>query len=134
MLNSKNTKDFIDNQKLSSPGFQIFLNIAQLWKLSVNEQINLLGLNSNYKYYNWKKDPNPILPSETIIRISYILGIYKALKILLPNNSAANEWVKCPNSEPLFKGKTALRIMMSGDINDLAFIRKYLDSQRGCWV
>ena len=134
MLNTTKAKNHINNEKLSGPGFQIFLNIAQLWKLSVNEQIIILGLNSNYKYYNWKKDPNPILPRETLLRISYILGIYKALKILLPDNSAADEWVKCQNTEPLFKGKTALGIMMSGDINDLAFIRKYLDAQRGCWV
>ena len=134
MLNTKNAKNLIDSENLSGPGFQIFLNIARLWKLSVHEQITLLGLNSNYKYYSWKKDPNPSLPTDTMLRISYILGIYKALKILLPDNSAADEWVKCLNSEPLFEGKTALGKMMSGDIQDLAFIRKYLDAQRGCWA
>ena len=115
MLNSNKATNLIDVENLSGPGFQIFLNIAELWKLSVNEQLILLGLNSNYKYYNWKKNPNPILPEDTILRISYILGIYKALKILLPDNSAADGWVRCPNTEPLFEGKTALERMMSGE-------------------
>ena len=64
-------------------------------------------------------------------RISYLLGIYKALHILLPTEHAANAWLKKPNTAPLFAGQTALKKMLRGSIVDLADVRRYLDAQRG---
>ena len=81
MLNPKSSRNHIDRKRLSDAGFHTFLNIAGLWRLSVHEQITLLGLNSKSKFYNLKNDPNPILSDDTLERISYILGIYKALQI-----------------------------------------------------
>ena len=122
-----------DRERLSDAGFEAFLNIATLWKLSVKEQITLLGLNSTSKYYSWKNNPNLNLPEETLERISYILGIFKALQILLPDINASDQWVKQPNYAPLFGGKSALDRMLTGKIADIAIVRQYLDAQRGGW-
>ena len=59
------------------------------------------------------------------------MGIHKALNILLPSSRAANEWIKKPNNAPLFGGDSALNRMLSGNLADLAEIRRYLDAQRG---
>ena len=67
-------------------------------------------------------------------RVSYILGIYKALNILLPNEQAADAWVRCPNTAPLFGGKSALDRMLLGKVSDLYVVRQYLDAQRGGWA
>jgi hypothetical protein len=65
--------------------------------------------------------------------VSYVLGIYKALQILLPQQAAADAWVRRPNAAPLFGGRPALDRMLSGNVADLYVVRQYLDAQRGGW-
>ncbi len=96
--------------------------------------MTLLGVTARSTFFKWKKDPNTALPKDTLERISYILGIYKALQILLPDEKAADDWVKRPNEAPLFSGRSALDRMLSGQVADLFVVRQYLDAQRGGWA
>lgn len=64
-------------------------------------------------------------------RISYVLGIYKALQILFPDPVRADAWIKRANSAPLFAGQRALDRLLSGNVSDLFVVRQYLDAQRG---
>ena len=124
----------IDRKGLSGPALRTFLRIAALWGLSVDEQMTLLGVTARSTFFKWKKDPNAVLPKDTLERISYILGIYKALQILLPDEKAADEWVKQPNAAPPFGDRSALERMLSGQVADLFVVRQYLDAQRGGWA
>ena len=56
---------------------------------------------------------------DTLERLSYLLGIYKALQILLPDPHAADEWVRKPNTAPPFGGSSALERMSSGQVADI---------------
>ena len=123
-----------DRKRLSGPALRAFFRIAKLWNLSVEEQMTLLGLTARSTFFKWKKNQDIVLPKDTLERISYILGVYKALQILLPNEQAADEWVKRPNAAPLFAGRSALDRMLSGQVADLFVVRQYLDSQRGGWA
>lgn len=124
----------LDRRGLSGPGLRTFFRIAEQWGLSVEEQMRLLGLAARSTYFKWKKDPNVTLSRDTLERISYILGIYKALQILLPDPRAADEWVKRPNTAAPFGGRSALDRMLSGQVADLFIVRQYLDAQRGGWA
>jgi hypothetical protein len=106
--------------------------LADLWDLTPPEQLALLGT-KKATFYKWKKAAHPVLPQEKMERISYLLGIYKALQILLPIQ-AADTWVKKPNKAPLFAGRSALAYMLQGRVADLYEVRRYLDSQRGGWA
>jgi uncharacterized protein (DUF2384 family) len=119
---------------LSGPALRTFFQIADLWKLSADEQMMLLGLSTRSTFYNWKRDTDTTLPKDTLERISYIVGIYKALQILIPKEAAADEWIKRPNASPLFRGTSALSRMLSGQVADLFVVRQYLDAQRGGWA
>ena len=123
-----------DRKGLSGPALRTFLRIAESWELSVDEQMILLGVTARSTYFKWKKDPNAVLPKDTLERISYVLGVYKALQILLPDAKAADEWVRRPNDAPLFGGRPALERMLSGQVADLFVVRQYLDAQRGGWA
>ena len=103
-----------DRRGLSGPALRTFFRIAKHWSLSVEEQMTLLGLTARSTFFKWKKDPNTVLPKDTLERISYIVGVYKALQLLLPDETAADEWVKRPNTAPLFGGRSALDRMLSG--------------------
>jgi hypothetical protein len=127
------TSPKLDRRRLSAPGLKAFFRIAGLWGLSGEEQMTLLGLTSRSTFFNWRRDPPVSLSKDTLERISYVLGIYKALRILLPDDKAADAWVRQPNTATLFGGRSALERMLSGQVADLFVVRQYLDAQRGGW-
>lgn len=108
-----------------------YFRIAEAWKLSPRESMTLLGLRSRSTYHVWKEGRAGPLSRDTLERISYVLGIYKALQILLPGDASADAWIRRPNQAPLFRGASALERMMSGNVSDLYEVRRYLDAQRG---
>src|SRR4051794_20925544 len=95
-----------DRKSLTPPALRAFFRIAELWKLSVAEQMTLLGITARSTFFQWKKNPEVELPKDTLERISYLLGIYKALQILLPDPQAADSWVRQPNEATLFGGQS----------------------------
>jgi Protein of unknown function (DUF2384) len=118
----------------SGPALRAFFRISELWGLSTDVQRTLLGGTPSSTFFNWKKNQEVSLPKDTLERISYILGIYKALQILLPNQAAADGWIRQPNTAALFGGRSALDRMLSGNVVDLYVVRQYLDAQRGGWA
>ncbi len=116
---------------LIQAGLQFFFNLAEKWQLKIEQQRILLGGIPESTYHQLKKTGTGTLSSDQLDRISYLMGIFKDLNILLSNEKAANEWVKKPNFAPLFNGQSALDRMLSGKIIDLALIRQYLDAERG---
>ncbi|MEX0808997.1 MAG: MbcA/ParS/Xre antitoxin family protein [Dongiaceae bacterium] len=123
-----------DREKLAGPALRTFFRIAERWRLTNDEQMVLLGVAARSTFFKWRKEGEGTLPRDTLERISYILGIWKALQILLPDERAADEWVKRPNDAPLFGGRSALARMLSGHVADLYVVRQYLDAQRGGWA
>lgn len=121
----------IESAKLQAAAFNAFFSITQRWGLSAEEEQILLGRPARSTFFKWKKERQGHLSQDTLERISYIMGIYKALQILLPSEQAANQWPKKPNYAPLFNGKSALDKMLAGHVIDLADIRRYLDAERG---
>jgi hypothetical protein len=94
--------------------------------------MTLLGLTSRSTYFKWKQHPESAnIDADTLERLSYIFGIYKALQVLLPNPDSADRWIKRPNSAIPFQGQSALSRMMKGRVVDLYVVRQYLDAQRG---
>lgn len=134
MLTQPTPATELDRRGLSGPALRGFFRIAALWGLSAEEQMTLLGLTARSTFFKWKRDPNALLPRDTLERISYILGIYKALQILLPNEAAADAWVRRPNQAAPFAGRSALERMLSGQVADLFVVRQYLDAERGGWA
>jgi hypothetical protein len=116
---------------LGGPGLRAFANIAEAWGLTVADQLKLLGIASRSTFFKWRRETSPRLPRDTLERLSYVLGIYKSLQILLPDPKAADEWVRKPNQAPLFGGRSALERMLSGQVADLYVVREYLDAERG---
>ena len=121
----------LDEEYLGAAGLAAFFNLAEQWELSPEQQRILLGNPPRSTFYKWKKARAARLSQDTLERISYLLGIYKALQILLPSVQAANEWIKKPNKAPLFGGRSALERMLGGRVIDLADVRRYLDGWRG---
>ncbi len=71
------------------------------------------------------------LDRDTKARLSNLLGIHKALRILFTEPHRSYAWIKAPNTA--FGGVSALEVMLRGDMTDLMRVRRYLDAERGAW-
>ena len=111
----------------------IFAIFSQ-WRLTGAQQMTLLGLGNEKTLYNWKSQPKKArLTRDMLERASNILGIYKSLQILLPDQALADQWLATPNDNPLFQGTAPLDRLLAGQVVDLAAVRSFLDSERDGW-
>ena len=119
---------FDENPKLSQTALCAFFRISKDWRLDREDESVLLGQPGEAVLADWRREPdNASLPRDTLERISYLLGIHKALLALFPDAGHANAWVRRPNAAPLFGGGSALERMLAGNVCDLYVVRKYLD-------
>ena len=129
------TQSSPSTRDLSAAGLRAFFNIARDWNLNTDEQMVLLGGPGRSTFFKCKSTPEAAeLKRDTLERLSYLLGIYKALQVLLPATAAADAWIKKPNDAPLFEGQSALARMLGGNVADLVAVREYLDARRGGWA
>lgn len=119
-----------ERERLSRSALRGFFRIAERWKLRDEDARELLGGLSSSTYYEWKKNPDRVLEVDRITRVSYLVGIYKALHILY-GARLADEWVQLPNSNAIFGGQTPLAYMASGGLLAMQTVRRLLDARRG---
>ncbi len=118
-----------DERRKSDVALKTFFRITDQWGLNTQEQKVLLGDPPRSTMYKWKNGEGPPISRDTLERISYVLGIYKALRILFPTEEQANAWPGKANRD--FDGESALSIMLKGNMINLADVRRYLDYMRG---
>jgi hypothetical protein len=118
-------------EALGATALTAFFNITAAWGLSADDERILLGGPPRSTFFKWKSERAAKLGADTLERISYIMGIYKALHILLPKSEAADAWIKKTNAALMFGGKSALERLRGGRVMDLADVRRYLDAERG---
>ena len=120
-----------DSVRASAPALRAFDAIATDWSLTSKQRQLILGLAAS-TYYAYLKRPDAArLSPDTLERISYVLGIFKALRILLPRHDARIAWLRNPNADPEFGGAAPLSIMAAGKVANLFRVRRYLDGYRG---
>ena len=117
-----------DHQRAALVGF---FRIMELWGASNAEARRILGSPPPRTFYEWKAARVRRMPEDTIRRIGYIAGIYKALQILYSDPAQADGWVRRPNHH--FGDHSPLERMTAGDVTDLAAVRAYLDAARAPW-
>jgi hypothetical protein len=121
----------VDRGELQRVALKAFFNITERWGLSDADRLILLGEPGRSTFYKWKSELTGKLSKDVLERISYVLGIYKSLRILFADETQADGWVQRANAAPPFNGRSALEYMKGGHVVDLADVRRYLDAQRG---
>lgn len=116
-------------EKLSSSAVKAFFRIVERWKVPDEAARDLLGGVSNGTLYNLSKRPKTLRADE-LLRVSYLIGIFKALHILY-SEKLADAWMQLPNTNPIFKGGTPLAYARAGGIPALQTVRRLLDARRG---
>jgi len=118
----------VDKKRAAQVALSVFFNITNAWGAKPAEQRILLGSPAASTMFKWKKGMVSKINQDTLERVSYIIGIYKALGILFPTREQADAWVNKSNRD--FNGETALDFMLKGSMINLSDTRRYLDAQR----
>lgn len=120
-----------ERERLSPGALKGFFNVMARWGVRDEDARALLGGISNGRFYEWKREPaGRTLDADLLTRISYIVGIYKALHILY-GAQLADQWVQLPNRNRIFGGATPLAYMDKGGIGAMQTVRRLLDARRG---
>jgi hypothetical protein len=118
-----------ERERLSKPALKAFFNIVARWGVRDEDARALLGGVSNGPFYEMKRRAGRLLDADRLVRISYLIGIYKALHIL-HGDALADEWVRLPNRNPIFGGQTPLAYMTRGGQPAMQIVRRLLDARR----
>jgi hypothetical protein len=119
-----------ERERLSASAVKAFIALTSRWKLRDEDSRALLGGISNGAWYELKKQPDRVLDTDRLLRISYLIGIFKALHIL-HGEALADRWIQLPNSNRLFHGQSPLAFMLGGGIPAMQMVRRLLDARRG---
>ena len=119
-----------ERERLSPAAIRTFFNIMTRWSVRDEDARMLLGGMSNGPFYELKKKPDRVLDTDRLTRISYLIGIFKALNILY-SDKLADRWVQLPNSNPVFGGQMPLAYMKRGGLPAMQTVRRLLDARRG---
>ena len=117
-------------ERLSPSALRAFVNIMDRWDVKDVDARELLGGISNGTLYAIKRREKKVLNADELLRVSYLLGIFKALNILY-STALADAWMTRPNTNPIFGGDTPLDYVRKGGIPALQTVRRLLDSRRG---
>ncbi|MEO8216260.1 MAG: antitoxin Xre/MbcA/ParS toxin-binding domain-containing protein [Acidobacteriota bacterium] len=119
-----------ERERLSPSAVRAFFNIVARWNIRDGDARVLLGGISNGPYYEMKKKPDRVLDTDRLLRISYLIGIFKALNIL-HSRKLADAWVLLPNSNRIFGRRSPLEYMLNGGLPAMQTVRRLLDARRG---
>jgi len=124
-----------NRRRLSAPGMRTFLAIADLWGLSEQERLRILGYPPRSTYHKWAKQAREhldfTLDADVLTRISAVLGIYQALRILYPTEQDGLAWLRGPHGAMVFGGHPPMDLVTDGTQDSLLTVRRFLDAARG---
>ncbi|HMO73869.1 MAG TPA: DUF2384 domain-containing protein [Sphingopyxis sp.] len=101
------------------------------WSVTDAQAAVLLGDIAVRTYQRWKQGEYGRWNVDLAARLSNLIGIHKALRLLYTEAERGYRWIKAPNRA--FGDRSALEVMLGGQLTDLMRVRRYLDSYRGAW-
>jgi len=120
-----------ERDRLSPSAVKGFLNIMARWDVRDVDARGLLGGVSNTRFYAMKKAPEAaVLSQDELLRVSFLVGIFKAVNILF-GEELADAWAQLPNQNRIFGGATPVAYMIRGGLLALLTVRRLLDARRG---
>jgi hypothetical protein len=110
--------------------FRAAVRLFQLWELTDDQAATLLDLPVR-TYRRWKAGEQGRIDRDGKARLSNLMGIHKALRIIFSDPARGYRWIRAGNDA--FAGRSALDVMLDGELTDLMRVRRYLDAERGGW-
>lgn len=110
---------------------EAFVRLSDIWRLSSKQACALVGEGSERTWFRMKaREWKGVLSQDALTRISAMIGVYKGLHLLF-SDPLADDWVRRPNTEPVFGGAAPVDHMIMGGIPAMLATRNYIDALRG---
>lgn len=110
--------------------FRAAVRLFEKWKITDDQASVLLDMPVR-TYRRWKAGEQGRIDRDGKARLSNLMGIHKALRYLFSEPERTYQWVGAENAA--FGGRSALEVMLGGELTDLMRVRRYLDAERGGW-
>ncbi len=117
-------------QEEAAAMFRAVLNLFGKWSLTDEQAATLLDMPLR-SYRRWKGEGAGRISRDGRARLSNLMGIHKALRIIFAEPPRGYAWIKAAND--VFDGASALDVMLGGELTDIMRVRRYLDAERGGW-
>lgn len=118
------------SEERNAVALKAYRQIVEQWGLTLAEAAALADMSES----TWKRARKPLyvaeLTHDQLLRLSAIIGIYKALALYF-SEALALRWVTMPNQGPLFGGARPLDTMIEDGLPQFLRVRAYLDALRG---
>lgn len=108
--------------------FRACLNLFARWGVTDAEAAVLLDT-APRTFSRWKAGDLGRLGRDQRARLSNLMGIHKALRIIFRDPGRVYSWVRMQNRA--FGMRSALDVMLGGELTDIMRVRRYLDAERG---
>ena len=119
-----------ERKRLTGSSLIMLFNMMKVWKVRDKNARLLLGGVANGPFYEMQKHPKgKVLSVDRMFRVSYLLGIFRAINVL-HGQELADKWVQLPNQNPTFASKTPLQYMIDGGLPAMLNVRRLLDGRR----
>jgi hypothetical protein len=120
-----------ERQRLSPAAIKTFVRICEKWGLTETQARAVLGGIASSTFHAWKTNPEgQKLSQDALVRVSLVIGIYKALNIYF-SKIWADRWVVLQNTNPLFGGQAPVDFMIRQGQPGMIEVRRMLDAWRG---
>lgn len=110
--------------------FRAILNLFGRWELTDEQAATLLDMPVR-SYRRWRAEGPKRVSRDGCARLSNLLGVHKALRLIFSEAGRGYAWIKAKNEA--FAGASALDVMLGGELTDIMRVRRYLDAERGGW-
>lgn len=118
-------------RKMGANGLKAAFTILEKWDCSPEQAQAILRL-PRATFYKYRSHPESArLDKDQLTRISYLLNIHQALRIVFDNPENVYGFMAKRNHNPYFNGRTPLEIIEGGDFAALYETFKRIDSLRG---
>ena len=117
-------------QEEAAAMFRAAVNLFGNWQLTDEQAASLLDMPVR-SYRRWKAEGPGRISRDGSARLSNLIGIHKALRIIFSDPQRGYAWIKAGNAA--FAGSSALDVMLGGELTDIMRVRRYLDATRGGW-
>lgn len=101
------------------------------WGVSDVDAAVILGGISAKTFRRWRDGEYGRVNRDLADRMSYLLGIHKALRIIFAEPAQGYRWMNQANAR--LGGLTPRQLLLRGGMEDLRRLSRYLDSVRGGW-
>ncbi|WP_339806174.1 DUF2384 domain-containing protein [uncultured Marinobacter sp.] len=123
---SDRDKELSVSEQEARVGLIGFRYIMEQWHCTVEEQQQLLSLDAD-TFQVLQSQASPEMPDDVLMRISYLMGIYRALNTLYPTEERAVGRIRLPTTDEPFCGQSALNFMLTHSLEGIALTRRYFD-------